>query len=235
MFKWYLLILFVGSVNLAMGQDPAIPAEFLGKFASAVLPDSIGYSYNDMVYFGAIYHTDTVAEQDGDSTYIELVDVYEKSENYHNDQSLLIDKEFVKQYLLPDAKYIYYINERGDTTYSEPIDDYLNSEFYAMNLLITTKNYYGVTYERLFSSGDIPSSEKYFCTFSKTGRFISRIEIASFVFSGTGFSDSGARFPWFKEVTGCISKDMTIDVTHVDDSTGVKYKVRSDGTIQEIK
>ena len=234
--KW--LFLFVLSVvtTFVSAQKTTGLKDFTEKFSPDTLPNCIDYSYDEKVHFGAIYHTDTVMVKDNDTTYLKLEDVFETNEDYKNDTALRLEKKLVKEYLVPDAKFIDHKDDaNSDTLYSEPTNDYLSSEFYAISLLVETKKFYGVTYERLFSSGDLPSSEKYFCTYSKTGRFISRILIASFVFSGTGFNDSGARVPWFPEVTGCINKDLTIKVTHTDNGNMVRYMVQDDGIIRKLK
>lgn len=199
---------------------------FLNQFKSVKLPICVAYSHDEQVYFGAIYETDTI---DG-----EAQNVFEQNENYQKDSSLLLSKEFVKQHLLPNTNFIYTLDEKSkDTLFTEPIENYLNSDFYAISSPLTTKGFYVVLYERLFTNS-LLSSEKYICTFNKKGIFISRALIASFVFSGTGLSDSGVRVPWYPDESGCIRKDLTINFTS-SEKGNKKYKIQSDGNIVEVK
>ena len=200
---------------------------FIKQFKPDSLPFCISYSHDEQVYFGAIYHTDTIEG--------EAQDVFEKNDNYQKDSSLLLTKEFVKQHLLPNTKFIYTLDDKSkDTLVKEPIGDFLNSDFYAISSPISTKSFYLVLYERVFAISGIPSSEKFICTFTKNGKFISRTLIASFVFSGTGLSVSGARVPWFPDENGCINKDMTIKFTSRIHGEK-KYKIQTDGKIVETK
>ncbi|MBL0049127.1 MAG: hypothetical protein IPP32_13665 [Bacteroidetes bacterium] len=201
--------------------------DFLKVIQQDSLPICVPYSHEEQVYFGAIYRTDTIEG--------EAQDVFEKNDNYQKDSALLLTKEFVKQHLLPNTKFIFALNSKHiDSLDKEPIGDYLNSDFYAISSLISTKSFYLVLYERVFAKGGISSSEKFVCTFTKNGNFISRTLIASFVFGGTGFSVSGARVPWFADESGCINKDMSIKFT--SQTRGVKkYKIQADGKIVETK
>lgn len=199
--------------------------DFLKTFKPDSLPICVSYTYDEQVYFGAIYHTDTIEG--------EAQDVFEKNESYQKDSSLLLTKEVVKHYLLPKTQFIYTIDDKSkDTLFKVPIDEYLNADFYAISLLLTTSSFYMVLYERVFAQGGIPSSEKFICVFTKEGKFISRTLIASFVFSGTGYSVSGARVPWFSDESACINKNMIIKFTSRIHGEK-KYKIQTNGKIVE--
>ena len=88
--------------------------------------------------------------------------------------------------------------------------------------------------ERIFENS-MDSSEKYFCTFSKKGKFISRVVLASYIYSGTGTSISGERFPWFPEKDGCIEKDLIINIPEDNPGEKEKYKINRKGQIIAIK
>lgn len=209
---------------IAFGQSST---NFIEKFKPKSLPTCVSYSYEEQVYFGAIYHTETIKG--------EAQDIFKKNKNYQKDSSLLLTIEFVKQHLLPNTKYICTIDDKNkDTLDKELIEDYLNSDFYSISSLLTTSSFHMVLYERIFSISGIPSSEKFICTFTKNGEFVSRSLISSFAFNGTGLSISGARVPWFPVENGCINNDMTIKFTsriHGDK----KYKIETDGKIIETK
>lgn len=199
--------------------------DFLKTFKPDSLPSCVTYSYDEQVYFGAIYHTDTIEG--------EAQDVFEKSESYQKDSSLLLTKEVVKHYLLPRSQFIYTIDGKSkDTLFKVPIDEYLNADFYAISLLHTTSSFYMVLYERVFAQGGIPSSEKFICSFTRDGKFISRALIASFVYRGTGYSASGARVPWFSDESACITNNMTIKFASRIHGEK-KYKIQTDGKIVE--
>ncbi len=203
---------------------------FIEEYPQNIFPNGVpfcvNYSHEEQVDFGAIYTTDTT---DG-----EISDTYETNENYEKDSNKLLAKDYVRQHLLPDTKFIYTIdNKNKDTLFALPIDDYLNSDFYAMHTVLKSNKFYAVTYERIFAN-ELRSSEKFLCTFSKSEKFISRILIASFIYSGTGYSYSGARVPWFPHEQGCINKDRTINFlspNHGDKN----YKIQADGQIVEAK
>jgi hypothetical protein len=158
----------------------------------------------------------------------------QKNDNYQKDSLLLLSKEFVKLHLLPNRKYIYRIDDnKKDTLSSELIDDYLNSDFFAISSIPTANAFHIVIYERIFSISDIQSSEKFICTVTKSGKFISRNLIASFTFCGTSMSNSGSRVPWFPEEYGCITKGLSINF--FSESHGKKrYKILPDGRIIEL-
>ncbi|MBX7107632.1 MAG: hypothetical protein K1X61_03190 [Chitinophagales bacterium] len=191
------------------------------------LPICVSYSHDEQVYFGAIYHTDTIEG--------EAQDVFEKNASYQKDSSLLLTKEFVMQHLFPKSKYSCTLGgKNNDTPAKASIEDFLNSDFYAISSPLTTKSYYVVLYERVFAINGIPGSEKYICTLDKNGKYISQVLIASFVFSGTGLSISGARVPWFTDENGCINKDLTIKFA--SQVHGEKrYKIQADGKIVETE
>lgn len=220
--------------NNVFGQKTTSTDSFIELFKPDTLPTCIEYSYEEQVYFGAVFYTDSVlVEQEDEEPYWELQDIYEEA-TYERDTTLLLDKAFVKKSLLPHVAALYYLGEKGDTLYSDSIGEYLESGFYPIALLITSKKYYGVVYERSFFSSGIESSEKYLCTFSKKGDFISRILIASFVYSGTGMSSSGARVPWFPQETGCIDKKIHIVFYSELDEKKI-FAIKKDGRIVEIK
>jgi hypothetical protein len=190
------------------------------------VPICVSYSNEEKIDFGSVYHT---RETDG-----ELTDVFETNENFERDKSRLLLPSFVKQHLLPDTKFIYNIDEKSkDTLLKLPIEEYLNSDFYALQLILHTYMYYAVIYERIFDAG-LKSSQKYLCTFTPTGKFISRIRIASFIYSGTAISNSGARVPWFLIEEGCINSDLSVN--RKSESTGeTKFKIQPGGYIIEVK
>ncbi|MBK9482685.1 MAG: hypothetical protein IPO02_12065 [Bacteroidetes bacterium] len=224
MTKINLTIILLYLTFVSYGQSATTIIE---QFKPDSLPMCLSYSHDEQVYFGAIYHTDTIEG--------EAQDVFEKNDSYQKDSSLLLTKEFVKQHLLPNSKFICTLDDKNkDTLVKEPIDDYLNSDFYAISSLLTTKSFYVVLYERVFAISGIPSSEKYICTFTKNGIFISRNLIASFVFSGTGLSISGARVPWFPDENGCIYEDLSIKSTSPVHGEK-KHKIQTDGKIVETK
>lgn len=104
------------------------------------VPFCVGYSHKEQVDFGAIYHT---TKMDG-----ELTDVFESNENFVRDSSQLLNQSFVKQHLLPDTKFIYTIDDISkDTLLVLPLEDYLNSDFYAGQLVLHSYMYYAVIYE----------------------------------------------------------------------------------------
>jgi hypothetical protein len=190
------------------------------------VPFCVSYSHEEQVDFGAVYQT---SKSDG-----ELTDVFETNENYERDTGRLLERSFVRKHLLPDAKYIYRIDDESkDTLLALPIEEYLNSEFYALQLILHSYMYYAVVYERIFDAG-LRSSEKYLCTFTPSGKYISRIRIASFIYSGTGISKSGARVPWFPIEKGCINSDLTINVKS-ESKTEKKFKIVNDGKIVQTK
>ena len=230
-----LVLLLVISPFLVFGQKAGPFTSFLKKFKPTTLPICVDYSHQEQIYFGAIYHTDTIYADDAGSTEFELVDVMVESGNYEKDTTLLLTQAAVKKYLLPNSAHIFTINpESGDTLYSTPVGEYLNSDFYAISRVLNTNRYYGVIYERIFYVSGIKSSEKYFCTISKQGNFISRIRIASFVYSGTGIGSSGVRVPWFPHQQGCIKKNSTIAFPS-DYNQETLYKISADGSIVKTK
>ncbi len=215
------LTLILSLIFLAVRGQTTSP--FLKQFKQTSLPVCIKYTHEEQIYFGAIYHTDTI---DG-----ELQDVFEKNDNYQKDSLLLLSKEFVKMHLLPNTKYIYRIDDnKKDTLGSELIDDYLNSDFYAISSIPTVNTFHIVIYERIFSISDIRSSEKFICTITKSGKFIYRNLIASFTFSGTSITNSGGRVPWFPLEYGCINRDLTINKSS-ENYGEIKYKILPDGKI----
>lgn len=139
--------------------------------------------------------------------------------------------------MIPHTKVIYSTDDfNNDTLYSDPLDHYLDSDFYPISLVLETKNYFGVIYERLFYISGIPSSEKFFCTFTKNGKFISRILIASFTFNGTGMGFSGGRVPVFTKEQGCVDKSLTVRFYSGGyENKPLKYKIHEDGKLTLIK
>ena len=96
-----LIYLIIGFICLTTYPGSAQTTFNLESFAKDSLPVCINYSYDEQVYFGAIYSTDTVRENESDSTY-ELEDVYETND-YEKDTTLILPVGFVKAYLMPDS------------------------------------------------------------------------------------------------------------------------------------
>jgi hypothetical protein len=189
------------------------------------IPFCVSYSHEEQVDFGAIYHTDTIEG--------ELQDVYESNENFERDTMRILPKDFVKLHLLSATPFISSDFKNKDSALTVQLNDFLNADFFGLHVVLKTKMYYGVIYERVFAEG-MRSSEKMFCTFGTNGKFISSIKIASFIFNGTGYSSSGQRVPWFPLEYGCIQKDLKIKF--ISQEHGDKnYKIEANGEIIEIK
>jgi hypothetical protein len=215
--------------NISFGQNNSSITSFVNKFKQLTLPTCVEYSYEEQVYFGAVYHTDTVLIKEKDTSYYEIQEVYEMNNGYEKDTSSVLNRAGVKKYLLPpnDTSYYQWIHNKTDTTFAD---------FYAVSLVCVTKDFYGVIYEKIFSNGGIQSSEKYLCTFGADGKFISRVLIASFIFNGTGMGFSGSRVPVFAYEHSCIGKDLLIK-TYDEEINTDKYKIHwidTGGQIKEI-
>jgi len=118
-----------------------------------------------------------------------------------------------------------------DTVDIEPIDDYLKSNLvYESNVVIKAQQYVGI----VFGRDELSGSEMYFCTFTKKGTLISKIQLAFYMHSGSYTTEDGEKAPFYAEKTGCINKDFTI-TTDVDTGEPRKYKILASGKIIEIK
>jgi hypothetical protein len=89
---------------------------------------------------------------------------------------------------------------------AETSNDISNAEFYLIKTVATTSKYNGVIYEKLTDE----ESTKYFLTIDKKGRFISRTLLAWYGPLGTYIDNEGAKHPYYTSISGCISKDGTI-------------------------
>ncbi len=105
-------------------------------------------------------------------------------------------------------------------------------EEYLVGLVAETNDWYTVIYERLFYAGG-GRSEKYLCTFTKTGSFLSRLQIASFVYAGTGIGFSVARVPWFTATSGTVFSTDRIEVNSDEDMR--LYRISCEGIIHPVR
>lgn len=151
--------------------------------------------------------------------------------NYSKDKKRLI-KKFVKQHLFLNADSVSVQNIwSGDTLETVSIESYLaGKNYYQLDTVLKTSQFTGITYGETGDEG----SQKYLCTFDKSGKLISKISIAFFMHSGSSTGDDGSRIPWYAEKKGCIEKDLTINFIsqiHIDK----KYKIQTSGQIVEIR
>lgn len=143
--KYTLFLLFLCcSANTINAQ------EFINEyFTKKKLHVNIGYSYDERAYFMAESHVDSTLIQESDTTYWDYEDIIEET-SYKKNEDDKLPIEMVRKYLLPNQKLID----------NDSINDYLKSDFYAINHITNTKNFYLVIYERVYNVV-IPSSEKY--------------------------------------------------------------------------
>ena len=206
----------------AFGQTSNEFKNLLKILKPKALPTCFAYSLDEQKYFGAVYHVDTVLVKYDDSTKMELQEVYETTK-YNKDPSLKLSPSFIKTYINTDT-------ESLNDTENSAEDNSENSSYYAINLILKNKTIYAMTYERIFKSQGIPSSEKILCTYNLNGKLVSKIKVASFIFSGTGTGESGAKVPWFPIQKSCIDKNLIVKF-----DIGSKYKIGADGKIVETK
>lgn len=204
------------------GQTSIELKNLLKLLKPKTLPTCFTYSLDEQIYFGAVYHVDTVFVKYNDSTIIEIQEVYETTK-YKKDQRLKLNPGFVKKYIDTDKKYL---NESNNSLENNSE----NASYYATNLIIKSKIIYAVSYERIFKNQGILSSEKFLYTYNLNGKIISKIKVASFVFNGTGTGESGAKVPWFPIEKSCLDKNLVIKFDN-----GSEYKINPDGKTTQIK
>lgn len=206
----------------SFGQTSGEFKNLLKILKPKTLPICFTYSLDEQKYFGAVYHVDTVLVKYDDSTKMELQEVYETTK-YKKASKLKLSTSFIKTHINTDTEFL-------DDTENSAEDNSENSTYYAINLILKNKSIYALTYERIFMSQGIPSSEKILCTYNLNGKLISKITVASFIFSGTGTGESGAKVPWFPIEKSCIDKNLIVKF-----DIGNEYKIGIDGKIVQTK
>jgi hypothetical protein len=144
----------------------------------------------------------------------------------------LLSEEYVRHYLFLNADSVYQTNIWSlDTVGRESMETYLsNNQFYVLDTVLSTTLFSGLVIERIESNG----SEKYFCTFIKSGNLIiSMISIAFNLRSGSYTNEEGGRSPFWAEKKACISKDLVL-TTEDGQSTIRKYKILDNGKVVKI-
>ncbi len=207
---------------MTFGQTPNEFKSLLKILKPKAIPTCFTYTRDEQIYFGAVYHLDTVSVKYDDSTKLEIQEVYETTK-YKKDPKLKLSESFIAKYINADT-------ESLNDTENNTDDNSTNTSYYAINLILKNKSIYIITYERIFASQGIPSSEKILCTYNLNGKLISKIKVASFIFSGTGTGESGAKVPWFPIQKSCIDKNLTVKV-----DIGNEYKISADGKVAQIK
>ncbi|HNI44449.1 MAG TPA: hypothetical protein PK230_07125, partial [Chitinophagales bacterium] len=91
--KFRLIIIFLAQLfcSVTMGQTVSEFEKLKKMFVTQSLPISITYSFEEQVFFGAVYHNDTTYEKEGDSTILVIEEVYDTN-SYQKDSTLLIDR-----------------------------------------------------------------------------------------------------------------------------------------------
>lgn len=218
-----------------LAQDALSFSEFLSKFQKENLPLCIEYSQEERAYFDPpIISDDSVLVEDEDTSFYEYEIEWAERGDYIRGDDDVLPIENIKKILLPAGEFIHFYDDSGSILFSEPLEEYLEpSEFYPIALLAKTPKFNVVVYERIYNISYL-SSEKFLCTFSKEGKFISRVLIASCAHSGSYTHDSGGRFPWYPEESGCVDKELNITFTNYQEEIK-KYKIDADGVIKLAK
>ena len=220
-----LILIFVAQLfcSVTMGQTVSEFEKLKKMFVTQSLPISITYSFEEQVFFGAVYHNDTTYEKEGDSTILVIEEVYDTN-SYQKDSTLLIDRNLAQKYLLDKNEPVYYIEDwaNNDTAYSS---------YYAVCKFDVSNKYYGLIYERLFMAQYYPASEKFICVFNKKGKLVSKCRIASFIYGGSGIGDSGGRVPWFPYEESVIDKNFKITIHNSYGDPDKSYKIEQNGEI----
>lgn len=207
---------------LTFGQSTTEFNNLIKTLKTNAIPTCFTYTRDEQIYFGAIYHIDTVLVKYDDTTKKEIQEIYETT-NYKKDTSLKLSENFIANYITVDTESL---NDTENNIDDKPE----NTSYYAIDLILNNKSIYVITFERIFSSQGIPSSEKILCTYNLNGKLISKIKVASFIFSGTGTGESGAKVPWFPIEKSCIDKNLTVKF-----DIGNEYKINDDGRIIQTK
>jgi hypothetical protein len=90
-----------------------------------------------------------------------------------------------------------------------------------------------VVIERIENRDSEYGSEKYFCTFNRSGNLVSRISVAFYLHSGSYTNEEGGRSSFWAEKKACISKGLVI-TTDDGQATIRKYKILTNGKIVRI-
>jgi hypothetical protein len=217
----YFIALFVLLSIQSYSQKENSFSEFLNLFPKAELPLCIEYPDSTLSF-------EELPEEFQDSTgsRIQVVDgILEK------DSSLAIPDKFVLKYLLGDSESLYYQDEFDTSKY-----------FYSpVCLVYKTHNFYGLVYEKQFWINYYSFSEKYFCSFNRNGKIISKVLIAHCGYGGLstyddddGDPDSYLRVPFFLIEEGCFSTNNSFTYK-LNGGNEKKYSINTKGIITEIK
>ncbi len=217
---------------------------FIDKFPKAQLPFCVDYSMEEESYFiPQIAGEDSVLIEDEDSSFYDYELIWEEQGDFPYNETDKLDIDYVAKFLLPADSNVSITEENisyadanhVDVFYSESVIEYLkDSEFYPVALLTSTEKYYIIVFNRFLNQG-YPGSEKYLCTVSKNGKFISSVLIASLAHAGSGISNHGQRIPWYPKETGCIDADLNITFNSEGTYTEKKYTINKDGKISLIE
>ncbi|MDB5086484.1 MAG: hypothetical protein JWR09_478 [Mucilaginibacter sp.] len=159
----------------------------------------------------------------------------EKRKSYFKGKTELSD-DYVIHYLFSGLDSISRENiwDGSNLGKTELLEYISKADFYLIGTALKNTLYTGIIYEELTDE----ESTKYFSTFDKKGKFISRVLIAEYGQSGTYRGDNDSRHPYYTGINGCINKNLTIEVNGADgvDVTrdNGKYKIQFNGKIVKV-
>ena len=215
--KTFFCLFFFTSVT-AFGQNKNEFTNFIKSFPSVELPDTIQYSDAEFSYG---YYDCSSNTSDAKDTAVKYQDgVLSK------DDSLIINYALAKEILL------------GDTgrTDDEGSNDSTQAIFYITSRIITHKNFYCIVYEEQknprYSAWSI--AHKYLCTFTKKGKLINQILVASADYSGTGILCEGFRVPFYPNEYSFITNNLKI-FFYDPENHDIIYQIDKRGRIKKIR
>jgi hypothetical protein len=196
-------------------QNDSLKA-LLALFKPAGLP--LHVNFNSEAVMAPIYQGDS---KDGVS-----YNDYIPSGVDHNDSLIEIPPGFLPGYF-------------HESAVREDLGEYADTAQYFCFALwkLPVTGFYALLYEKYFLVSGMSSAEKYLVTIDSCGKFISKLMLASCVYSGTSIysdpDDPGAydRRPWYPINFGNIDKDRSITIYFEENAKQGKYKIDKEGNI----
>jgi hypothetical protein len=220
----YIIFLFFLTSLTAFSQPKDSAAgfkKFLSHFEKVSLPLCEDYSEYERAYDTVeVYLSMTVEDT------VEIAEEDDTIVDYRVSESVVIAKDSSTS--LRSEYYLRNVKPALDTA----IYNYGDTFFYLAFPMsrMEAKNFTALTIDVQYYNG-WPGSIIYLAIFTRTGRLVGMIKIASLEYAGSYTDDYGGRAPWFPVERGCMEKDWKVKTYDVNDQLKAIYQINEDGKI----